>query len=122
MGIFNKVRKDVRTHVVHTNGGNAQAYGHSPGKGGAYQKASHESGSLGVGNGVQIGAENARSLQSLVDYGDNVLLMRPGGQFRNHSAIFLVYFLVCDNVRKDLTTFEHRSRSIVTRRFYGADQ
>ena len=122
MGIFNEVREDVRAHMVDADGGNAAADGHSPGKGGAYQQTAHQSGALGVGDGVQIGMANTRFPQGLVDHWDDVLLMCPGGQFRNHSAVFLVYFLVRDNVRQDLTTFEHRSRGIVTRRFYGADQ
>ncbi len=60
---------------------------------------------------------HARLLERRVHDGNDVLLVRPRGQFGDHAAVFDVNRLRGDDVRQQDVVAEHGGRCVVTRGF-----
>jgi hypothetical protein len=77
----------VRLKMVYLDQGNSGGQGKALCKGGPHQKGAEKSGTTGKGNGRQFSLADSGIPQGYIHHRNNILLMRPGGQFRNNAPI-----------------------------------
>ena len=78
--------QQMRLHVMHRNGGNAQAPGQSAPKRRPNQQGAVQPGTSGVGNAVQVAKRRAALLQGGFHQGRDFAYVVPRGQLRHHAA------------------------------------
>lgn len=120
-GFPDEIGEDMGLQMIDFNHRKLPGDGESFGERGAYQQGTQQPGTAGERDCVYFLRGDVRFLQRLVHDRYDVLLMRPGSQFRDDSAIRFVDFLAGDDIAQHDAVFENGSRSVVAGRFYPED-
>ena len=104
--------------MVHLNQRDIQGYGKSLGKRSAHKQRAQKAGSSGESYGGDIFLGYACTVDCLTHHRHNVLLMRPGGQFRYYAAVGFVDILTGNYIGEQHTVADYGSGGVVAGRFY----
>ncbi len=77
---------DMGLEVVDGQERNALCQANCLGGDESHEQGARQARGIGYGHGVDVFQSKARFVQGLVDYGQDALDVRPGGDLRNHSA------------------------------------
>ena len=84
---FQHGRQQVALHVVHADRRDAPGEGQGLGAGGAHQQGADQTGTGGVGDGLDLRNLGARLAQHLADQWQHALDVVARGQLRHHAAV-----------------------------------
>lgn len=82
--------KQMRFHMMDTEGWHAPGQCQRATDGGPYQQGAHESGTRGVGDAIDGAGGAGGSRHDLLQEGQDLAYMIPGGEFRHHAAVLPV--------------------------------
>jgi hypothetical protein len=120
-GLPDEVSEDVRLQVIYGYEGAAQGEGQPLGEGCADEEGSHQSGAESDGNGKEVGAADGGLPEGFGNNGEDILLVRTGGQFGDDAAVSAVYVLGGGYVGEEEVVAEDGCRGVVAGRFYAED-
>ena len=115
---LHEMRQDMSLQVIDFDDRLGRGDGQTLGKRGPDQQRTQQAGSPRESNRIDIRQRHASLFQRLRHDRQDVLLVRPGRQFGDHTAIAPVDLLGGHHVGEEIFVAQHGGGSIVAGRFY----
>ena len=115
VGQVDEVRKYVSAEVVDIDERYVVCNRKTFGERYSHEQRSEQARPARKGDGIDLVDGNAGLLDCGVDDRNDILLVCARGEFGNYTAVFLVYGLTCNDVRKQYAVADDGCRSVVAR-------
>ena len=122
VGQIDEMGRNVPLQVIDVHHRNIQRQRQPLGERNPDHQRAEQSRPAGKSDPVQILQVDAGLPDRRIDHRNDVLLMRPRRQLRDHAAVLAVNVLTGNNVRQQRPAPNHRGGSIVARRFDTQDR